>query len=248
MTGQSNAGPSFDAVLTLEGYRFPPEARVFVEAYRQSSFMRFAWGTTSHVNPPGNRSLKEFGTAKGVRFRLKVVEPDAEGSDRPARLLGLADRIQPAQMEEGHLAAESILELVPANIDEIWRVNFPPDDAAPVLEVNQSLVPNPNALGRSDPFVSLVLPEVLRAVLTRILIVNAYEDGEEGGDWHAQWLRMARVSLLAEAPPEPKSDDWGALTNRAELEEWIESAVARFARQFHVARRFESWRAEGDTT
>ena len=38
---------SFDAKLDLTGYDLPDDARVFVEAYRQTSFMRFPHGTVA---------------------------------------------------------------------------------------------------------------------------------------------------------------------------------------------------------
>ena len=43
---------SFDAALDLDDYDLPPESLVFVEAYRQTVWMRFAWARSGHAKHP----------------------------------------------------------------------------------------------------------------------------------------------------------------------------------------------------
>jgi hypothetical protein len=45
---------TFDAVLDLTNYNLPEDACVFVEAYRQTTFMRFPHGTVGAPQPPSN--------------------------------------------------------------------------------------------------------------------------------------------------------------------------------------------------
>src|ERR1700728_3479645 len=71
--GAAGGPPTFDATLTLAGYSLPGPARVFVEAYRQTAWQRFDFGTIGICTPPENRLLTEFGVMDGVQFRVKVV-------------------------------------------------------------------------------------------------------------------------------------------------------------------------------
>src|SRR5262245_34387626 len=80
----------FDATVDLAPYGLPADARVFVEAYRQTTFMRFEHGTVATPRPhPGTCRLSEFSSREGLLFRVKVT---ATG-DRPGVLLAEGDRI-----------------------------------------------------------------------------------------------------------------------------------------------------------
>ncbi|MCA9243667.1 MAG: hypothetical protein KDA32_06940 [Phycisphaerales bacterium] len=233
-------GLEFNASLALSSYGFAPDALVYVEAYRQTLFMRFSWGRVAALTPPEDRRLTEFDRPDGVRFRVKVVEAAAGADGRPARLLGLADRLSPVEID-GRNEAESLLPIVRADIPEAWRIDCSPE---PELQVNERLVSAPMALARSDVFVSLVLPEALRIVLRHILIVEQLPPDDQEG-WHADWLEMARNALKAGDPPTPETEG-GDLTNRVEIEEWIDDAVGRFARLYQIGRKFDAWWRDGD--
>src|SRR4029077_18655632 len=83
--------PYFDATIRLSEYKFPPDARVVVEAYRQTILMRFDFGSVSVPKVPADRHLSDFLTVENVLFRLKV--PAASG--RPGLLLGEAEQLRP---------------------------------------------------------------------------------------------------------------------------------------------------------
>ena len=59
---------SFDATLNLTDYGLPDDANVFVEVYRQTSFMRFPHGTVATPQPPHRlaRRLTEFTRRDGL--------------------------------------------------------------------------------------------------------------------------------------------------------------------------------------
>ena len=80
----------FDATLDLAKYKFPDNARVYVEAYRQMEWMRFDFGSVASVRPPADRQLSRFESPEGVLFRIRVVSPDGTPS---GRLVAEADRI-----------------------------------------------------------------------------------------------------------------------------------------------------------
>src|SRR5580704_5818632 len=82
---------TFDATINLTDYGLPYDAHVFVEAYRQTTFMRFRHGTVAAPQPPGDlaRRLTEFATGDGLLFRVKVTST----GDRAGVLLAEADRL-----------------------------------------------------------------------------------------------------------------------------------------------------------
>src|ERR1700686_1931266 len=66
----------FDPQLSFEGTSILPTARVFIEAYYRTSFMRFDCGSVEAFTPPADRRLTEVdGTS--VHFRVKVVDNTA---------------------------------------------------------------------------------------------------------------------------------------------------------------------------
>lgn len=160
--------PTFDASLDLDSYPLAGSARVFVEAYRQTAFQRFDFGSVGALEPPENRQLDEFGAAEGVLFRVKVVESHADGagieanvaaSSRPARILAQADQLRPDHAGKHR----SLLHLEPWDSrDEVWRLDID-EDTGPLLKISRHLAPDRHSLVRSSQFVALALPELLRA-------------------------------------------------------------------------------------
>jgi hypothetical protein len=141
-----------------------------------------------------------------------------------------------------------LLEIVPADLaNELWKVDFDGDE--PQLQINQSLVASPALLVRDDRFVSLVLPQVLRIILTHILIVNRFDATEDVTGWRAQWLRLSMaLPGVGDEPPHVELGEVGALQNQEELEQWIDDAVRSFARKSHIGRQFNAWWNAGEPT
>ena len=62
----------FDADLArLADYSLPPESLVFVEAYRQTSWMRFPFGRVGAIESPSQRRLDGFELPEGFSFVSK---------------------------------------------------------------------------------------------------------------------------------------------------------------------------------
>jgi len=232
LTGGGAEEPAFDASLSRGRFQFPADARVFVEAYRQTSWQRFDFGTARDLRPPADRCLRAFGSGDGVRFRVKVVataDPDAGG--RPARILGHADRIQPRIAEQ--VETRSLLDVVPGDFrDEVWRLEFD-ETCPPVLKVSRYLVPDWRSLAGTREFVTLALPEIFRSILKQIVLVQEHIDLEDQSDWRTQWLGLAvRLPGVSGTPPHPDEGD---------PESWIDDAVGAFCRQARIAERFREW-------
>ncbi len=227
--GALEAPPTFDAHLKLESYGFPRDARVFVEAYRQSAYQRFAFATIENLESPEDRALTEFGTGDGVLFRVKVDGPEGDPSDpKPARLLGEALQIRPRFAGR----RKSLLAIEPGEFrDQVWLLETA-ENSDPLLYVSKHLAPNSNALAKKPEFVSLVLPEIFRRVLGEALSSGADPD-DSPDHWACKWVRLA-VALTGN-----RESPWEL--EEGKQAEWIAEAVRGFAHRYRVAERFKKW-------
>jgi hypothetical protein len=226
----SSGDHAFNAELDLADYGLPSKALVFVEAYRQTSRMRFPFGTVGNIITPAVRDLTEFLSPEGILFQVKITSP----TDPAGVLLAEADRVRPRLPEERDENRIPLLTPIPDDSlgDEIFRVTF---DDGPELLINKALG-DCRAVWLNPIFISLVLPTAMRGILTRILHVERYSDLDDD-NWKSQWLRF--VSLLPGGPGGPPE------LTAAEIDDWIEEAVSAFARRFQMLSRFrQSWNGE----
>ena len=213
---------TFDARLSIDDYGFPADARVIVEAYRQTAVHRFDYGTVSLLRPPTDRSLVEFDTPVEVLFRLKVTA----ASVQPGLLLGEADQIRPREPDEQPDRRIPLLPPVPDELDEeLWRVEF---GRSTLLRVSRHL-PDWKQTVRTPEFRALVYPAAMRQILERILHIDGVTDIDDLHDWHCRWLKFA--STLPGSRAVPKLRD--------EFDDWIEEAVSAFARQERLRTRYQ---------
>lgn len=207
--------PTFHASLKLERYGFPPDARVFVEAYRQTTVLRFDFGTVSVPAQPAHSSLEEFDSPAAILFRIRVTA----SSGRNGILLGEADRIRPQEPDEKPDRRIPLLPPKPDDLgEELWRVEF--SSSATYLVVNNEL-PDWKETARDPNFHALVFPAAMRRILERILYVEKFTTTDDDQDWRSLWLRFASAIPGAGAVPH----------NQDEYDGWIEDAVAAFARR-----------------
>lgn len=213
----------FDAELALDGLRLPRKASVFVEAYYRHAYRRFDFGTVGDPRSPADRSLDAI-PARNPLFRVKVVR--IEGS--VARILAAADRVVP---EHGEREEEERLSLLPVEFedlgDRVWTLDLESD--WPRLVLNRRFGSIREAARSDAAFLTLVYPEVLRAVLTRALAEGRFDPDSDDDDWGTMWLRFACRELARPHPPERPG---------READEWIEEAVNAFCRRSKVPMLF----------
>lgn len=221
----------FDADLSaLAGYELPPEGLVFVEAYRQASWMRFGFGQVGAITPAQNRILSQFDTADGIKFRVKVTSHTDIHT-----LLAEADAINLSGSEQRDGERTPLLPVKPERLgDEIYRLDFSGQDGRPLLLINTE-AGNYADIGRAPVFVSLVYPAVLREILIRVLLVDEHDDDNSLHDWRSQWVRFASLHAgLGELPQTNETE---------ERAQWIEDAVTAFAKQLQGRAKFaEYWK------
>lgn len=216
----------FDPRLSLETLPVASSARVFIEAYYRTSFMRFDCGSVGAFSVPGDRRLTEMGRTSVVRFRVKIVD-DSEGEHR---IVAVADDMVVSAEKPD---AGGRVPLLPVNFsDELdqqpWQISFEPN--GPVLELNNRIEDIRNVARNDAAFLALVYPAAVREVFTRILLVDRHDGSDEGDEWWSLWLRWA---ARYNVPPLPHDDDEKRL--------WIDDVV----RAFCASQRFiDHWCAE----
>jgi hypothetical protein len=217
------------ALSNREKYKLPPLGAVYLEAYRQSTWMRFDYGCIEKIQPPKNRALEAFDNLEGIKFRVKVTSTEGDH-----RLLAEADKIKLENQEEDNEDGHSLLHVVPKSDlgDEIYRVVFADPDGTPELWINDENN-NYRAIGKSIEFMALALPSIFREILTRTIIVEKWTDEDDDADWRCQWIRFAKTVSFDPEIPDPENE-------RDEAFKWIESTISRFAKKLKLRKHFRT--------
>ena len=200
------------AKLDLTDYNFPEDALVFVESYRQTSYMRFPCGTVGNVEIPDKLTLEEFDSPDGIKFRVKVT---SAAYSTKGMLLAELNSISDRRLE-------SLLIVKPdSNLDqEVFRVDFTDE---PILLINAK-IDRWKELATEPVFRSLVYPTALRTILTRVLTIEGSDDSGDPDDWRAQWIRFAKNNLNVSGQL-PDSDDSDA------IDDWVNRVLDTFCRE-----------------
>ena len=217
-SGDGDAQWCFDLKLDLDRFGFPDDARVRVEAWRSSASQRWDWGTIGALDPPDESGRLLVDVPETCQFRVSVIAAGDSGL-----LLGLADKLRP------RLPVESLLPLVPADLGgEVWRLDYGQGDDLVVLKVADGL-PDFSGTVRGDPvFRGLVMPQVLRSILERALLVEREDPSDREGRW-SPWFNLSRDILPTRDPPVVGFDAQDDQIARAD--QWIDEVVAAFSAQ-----------------
>ena len=209
----------FDAKVDFSGLDLPDSGRVFITPYFKHSSMRFDYGTVESFGPSGETLLTDLDSSSTVLFRLHVVEEE----DGLARILASADRI-PATMpdDDAKESDQAIISLAVRDLgDEVWKLEL--EGEKPRLVIN-SRIPDARTCMESDPiFHGLVLPSVIRQIMSHIFINRLEGEKEEEGTWESHWIRFAE-DLADEDIPEGDDPEG--------KEKWVEQAILSFSTKF----------------
>lgn len=220
----------FDPQLSLENLDVVPSARVFIEAYYRTSFMRFDCGSVDAFAPPDDRRLTELDRTSLVRFRVKIVDNADDGH----RIIAVADDLL---VSEELPQSAGRVPLLPVNFSDIlgqqaWRIAF--EASGPILELNNRIVSVKEVAKHDAVFFALVYPAAIRFVLTQILLVDVHDAHEEGDEWWNLWLRWAARFSSNTLPGDPE-----------EAAFWIDDVVAGFCNEQAAIDRWRAARMEG---
>ena len=202
---------------------FSPEDIVWLEARRPGGLdiVRYNLGT---VAAPSSANGLDFSmlNCSVPAFIVKVVD----GRQPGGRIAGISSDIE---IESGDSpCGKSLLGLtVDQDLkDRAWRLDFGPGNSGPVLVVSGA-IPDAHDFAGSKIFTALVLPEVLKMVLIKILHSEGIFEIGNGEDWQSKWLTaMCRIRIDGSLPEEPEAEDDQA--GWQEVDEWIEECISCF--------------------
>ena len=209
----------FKATIDFNNYQFPPDARVFIEAYRLTHLARFDFGTVGNFTAPASTSLAEFREeVPRVRYRVKVV-----ASDERKTILGMPNRGRGKyadNAEGGGAVCLLPVNLLPEYSRQVWAVQI--DDDGPHLGMNRKL---DKMLLEKEEFIALVYPAALKEVLSYTFLLH--HDGK-GCKWADDWKQFAADNL---DEPFPNIADWPEINEayREAVSEWIEDVAESFS-------------------
>lgn len=213
-----------------------PNGKIFLEAYFQSLFQRFDLGTVSNPRMPEEETaiLREFYDGCDVQFRLKVV--DVVGEE--GRIAAYCVRINYRSGDDAGRTPLIPVKTVGNLGQEIWRVVY---ENGFILELNQEITNIKEIVTRDRSVRGVILPEVLRIVLTRILAENLDEESESGPAYEKapNWLQLGKTFSGGIEPPPVEGRDADT-----DIHIWVNDAVRGFC-QKHLFR--SEWEAERET-
>lgn len=225
--GTQEGGLAFDAGLDVETLQLPLEARIYVEAYRRTYLRRFACGTVAQPRMPRGQVLDGLDAGAHVLFRVKIV-------DGKGRIPAGADRISPRRPEDEDAGKLCLLPVEFADLgSSIWRLDL--DGEWPSLQLNNR-IDNIREIARADEaFQALVYPEVVRQILTHIVIAEDHTDPDtDPDDWMSLWLRYA-IGLMGRRALPPSGGEDQVVLDKGR---WIDDAVEAFCASRRLVDRF----------
>lgn len=240
LVGGVSEDPELLVGAMLEGYNFPPESRLRVEANTDSSTWIAYENAVSELTG-GLHATQPYLTwvspddIKTVQFRFKVVDPFE------LRLLGATrDRFR---LRDEITAIGTVLPAVPGETGELpYLMKF---DDGPLFVLSKNLWPFRRRLMSLPSFRCVALPDVLRQILERGVIAAEPDldqgNGDDGSEssWFSDWLDWMR-SHPALAGHVEELDD---IVDEELKSRWVSKVVGDFAdhRGNRFSTRLKTW-------
>lgn len=224
-----NKIPDFNVTFNFDDLDIPKDSVIFLEAYDRYSLMRFECGTVGNPSSLNNVKLDRIQNRDAINFRIKIVDI----KDKHGLLLAESDKI----ISRDKWPPESLLLVRFRDIgSQIWQLDYDTIHG-PILVLNSILmnVGFKELVQHNNLFHCLVLPGILREILTRILVIEQNFD-EDGSDWQSKWLKYIDQKIGILNPPEFNRQE----NNIDEIDTWInEVAIPSFCQYFELLGKFE---------
>lgn len=184
LTRRDGTATSFAASVNLDELVLPDTAKIYIEAYHRTDFLRYSLGTVGQRSPAQDLNISGLAHQESLRFRILIVDETGEHG----LILASADSIKPTGEWERH----SILPVELKDLGrQVWKLDFTGD--LPVLLLNNRLPGALNLPSGDYHFRLHVLPVILREIFTYMFFIDKIDDLEEPVvEWHGQWLGFAK--------------------------------------------------------
>lgn len=225
-------GLPFEAAIDLSKIDLPENAPVFLEAYKETKFERFDFGTVKETGTTEETILKSFKEDESINFTVKVVDL----TDKLGRLLAIGKAIRPYSNNEGKQKS-----LLPVSVEEldnlVYEIRFSEDSPELVLNSDFEDLDIKSTL-QNAYFSALCFPSILKEILIKTIILDEkYElDEEDMSDWHAKWLQFA-MQFNSDEIPKDEGNTEGRL-------EWIDVVINGWADQQKIVKKFRNFLEE----
>jgi len=208
--------PSFDFKYDFDGLKLPGHARIFVEPYYKSSFMRFDFGTVEAPNYPDNTMLTEIDHGSSILFRVLVVDE----SGHVGKLLASANRVGSVDIDDQE-GIEPLISVREKDLgNQTWKLELA--GAKPELVINNRIPSFLSSIKHDVTYQGLIFPSIIREILNHILIVSSDNDDDADDAWQKKWLAFAKDLVETEIPDDGETD---------ERRNWIDDVVSEFCNQ-----------------
>jgi hypothetical protein len=195
-------------------------AKVFLEAWRTDAgaYTRVEIGRVQEVMrkaaPLLSRYLEGFVDEHGLLFRIRVVGEDA-------KILAEADHVRGSG--EG-ASQDELIRVLPRDLQELaWTIDWSDETEGPCVHVNRTLFDYRTFLTRDAVTCALVLPTVLREVLSRL----GRDFDARDTEWGQRWIEFATHQCKS---PIPENDE-----DAQGIDEWVRDAVQKFSAKYRFA-------------
>lgn len=226
-----NTGPSsiksISANVNIDQKSFPPETKVYLDAYHKFERKRFDFGSVKELKIPYALQINDLSFVENLRFRLLLVDKNVTNG----KILAHSDSIT---IDE----SADIKPILPVKFDDIgnvlWQLRFTGEIGGPVLFVNEK-IPNIETIVKTDVlFFNYVFPQAIKEIMYYMVFVDGVDDIKDPSiDWHKDWLLFFRKFLPNEPFPEtlqPLDENF----NREDVIKFFDEVVLEFSSHHSV--------------
>lgn len=208
---------------------YSPNDLVTIEAIRRTKLRRHPLGTVGSLQQDTIVDFPDFQDGKEVYYRLRIFDPITHV------LKGLAKTLRDADKEQKPTDLQPLLPVALSQPDDglgnrFWLVKMTANDD-PVLIISSDKFSSYEPV-KSAEFKALVLPEVLRQVLSFAFMQCAPSGAF--ANWADKWRTFVSINLgvpgCPESVPDPISENFMIDTAK-----WVDEAVRVFADHINLS-------------
>jgi len=231
LNGDNSSPPELELIFDLNSVDslidLPNDAEIFVDLSYRYSYMRFCWGVIEKPNPPDDLKLYELDSNSIASLHIRVV--------KDGNLLAQSNKLTLTTNQNTNTGNKNLIDLVYRDLGETpWLLEISQTETIPILVINEKWAQKLLSSGfkfEDDPVaLNLIMPQVLRGVLTSILSEtndagSVYYD--DTSTWKGDWIRYARILNKEDLPESDEIE-----TNLSvEMNRWIDKTVDLYCKE-----------------
>lgn len=206
----------------------PTDARIILEAYCRYHVERIPMGTVGTPVPKivARPLTCADSIADRLRFNVKVVQK----TGGQGLLKALAKSVPPVFINDLSLGMGILRTGLKDLKNQIWQIHI--DEDGPILYLNNAVKGAQNVFRSDELVVSLILPEILRQILLRVVFDDNGEvlkfDGYDPDAWQRDWISFAGSI----------GENVENLTDKDEAKDWVDACVSKFCSKHKILEQF----------